>query len=487
MGRLAHALPVLVLVAIGVFMIAPIDDPDFWWLLRGGAYIVETGTFPSTDPFSGTAAGEPWLNHAWGFELLLYAIYRVAGLEGIVLMQAAFATLAFGALYRLLRLEGVSRAWALGGITLGALATHGFWTPRPQLVTYLLLVVFWALLREYRDGRRDRLVWLVPLMVLWVNLHGGFMVGPTLLALVLAGEVVDRAVRARADALDTRRMRRLAGVGAACVAATFVNPFYHRAVLFPFEVLAERLPQAFIIEWASPPFQFGQVVLVEGLVMLTLVLLLRTPRPARASDLIVLVAFFHFALQAVRNIPLLVVILVPILARAMAEAGAEEIALLRPLRELWQRRLAVGVAAAALPVVVLAGYPLSSLDEFLPRFGVASGFPAGAVEYLKRERRSGTLFNDYGWGGYLIWHLYPDYRVSIDGRVAVYGPRRFAEHVEVSDVRPRWRETLDRLGTRLVLIRARSPLAIVLKASPGWTVLYEDRLAVVFAKREAAS
>lgn len=484
--RLAPVLTGVVLAAVGVFMIAPIDDFDLWWLLRGGAHMVETRSFPTTDPFSATAAGEPWLNHAWGFELGLYAVYRLAGFDGLIVMQAVFAALAFSVLYWLLRREGVGQGWALGAVGLGALATRGFWTPRPQLVTYLLLAVFWAILREYRDRRADRLGWLVPLMVVWVNLHGGFMVGPTLLGLAVVGEVMDRAFRGEGTALDPRRITRLALVGVACVLATLVNPFHYHAVLFPFQVLAERLPQAFIIEWASPPFQFGQVVLVEGLVLLTLVLLLRTPRLCRASDLVVLVAFFHFALQAVRNIPLLVVILIPILARAMAEAGAGSAVGLTPLRGFLRQRLAVGVAAAALPVVVLGSYPLRSLQDFLPRFGMAAIFPAGAVEYLRRARPAGPLFNDYGWGGYLVWHLYPDYRVSIDGRVAVYGPRRFADHLEVSEVRPRWRETLDRLGARLVLIRARSPLAIVLKASPDWQLLYEDRLAAVFGKREAA-
>jgi hypothetical protein len=123
---------------------------------------------------------------------------------------------------------------------------------------------------------------------------------------------------------------------------------------------------------------------------------------------------------------------------------------------------------------------------FWPRVGIADGFPAAAVDYLKRTRPPGPLFNDYGWGGYLVWRLYPDYRVGIDGRAAVYGPRRFAEYAEVADLRPRWRETLDGSAARLALIKAGSPLAIALRAAPDWQVLYEDRLAVILAKRGAS-
>jgi len=255
-------------------------------------------------------------------------------------------------------------------------------------------------------------------------------------------------------------------------------------VLFPLHVLSDRLAQAFIIEWASPSFQYGQIRLVEGLVLLTALLLFWAPRRPRATDIIVLVAFLHFGLQAIRNIPPLVVILVPILTRALADVVAERGPAWLALTGWSRRRAVAGLLAVAVPFAVWWNYPPRGIPDFAPRGGVLEIFPAGAVEFLKRTRPPGPLFNDYGWGGYLIWRLYPDYRVGIDGRVAVYGPRRFAEHIVLAEVRPGWRQILDRLGPRLTLLEARSPLAIVLKASPDWQVLYEDRLAVVLGRRE---
>jgi hypothetical protein len=147
--------------------------------------MVETRSFPTTDPFSGPAFG-PWVNHAWGFELVLYGVYRLAGTTGLVVLQALAAVATFAVLYALLRREGVGRAPALLAITAGALATRGFWAPRPQLVTYLALAAFWAILRT-TDGRADRVLWLPILTPAWANLHGGYMVGPALIALALAG------------------------------------------------------------------------------------------------------------------------------------------------------------------------------------------------------------------------------------------------------------------------------------------------------------
>jgi hypothetical protein len=470
-----------VLAAIGLLMLYPIDDLDVWWLLAGGRYMVETRSFPTTDPFSGPAQGAEWLNHAWGFELLLYGVWQLAGPTGLVLLQALAAVATFAVLYLIARQEAVGHGWALVVVAAGGLATRGFWAPRPQLATYLLLAVFWAILRAYQHGRADRLVWLPLLTAVWANLHGGFMVGPALIGLVLAGAAVDRALGAE-GALSGPRLGRLAAAGGLSLVAMLATPFHYRAVVFPLHVLSDRLAQAFIVEWRSPAFHYGQIRLVEGLVLLTLLALFLVARRPRAADVAVLAAFLHFGLQSVRNLPLLVVVLVPVLARALADVARERGPALVSLTGWSPRRVAAGALAVGLAAVVWWNYPARGVPNFWPRVGVADIYPAGAVDFLQRVRPPGPLFNDYGWGGYLIWRLYPDYRVSIDGRAAVHGPRRFADHIEVVEVRPRWRQTLERSGARLVVTSARSALAIVLRASPEWAVLHEDRIAVIFGK-----
>ncbi len=484
-GRVGSALTAAVLAAIGCLMVYPIDDLDVWWLLRSGAYMVETRSFPTTDPFSWPAFGAEWINHAWAFQLLLYGVYRLGGTTALILLQALFAVATFAMLYRLLRAEGLPRSWALAAIATGGLASYGFWAPRPQIVTYLCLATVWGILRGYRDGRADHLVWLPLIAMVWANFHGGFMVGPGLMALVLVGELVDRQLRGAPPGAARPRLGRLAGITVAALLATLLTPFHYRAVLFPFQVLSDRFAQAFIIEWASPGFQHGQIRIVEALVLLTLAVLVLAPRRPRTSDVIVLVAFVHFGFQAVRNIPLLLVIVLPILARALHEVVTESGPVLAARSGLSGRRVAIAGTVVALAVGGWWMYPARGVWSAVPRLGVSAAFPVGAVDFLEQARPPGPLFNDYGWGGYLIWRLYPDYRVSIDGRAAVHGPRRFAEHIEVADVHPRWRQTLDGSGARLALIPTKSSLAIVLRAAPDWQVLYEDRIAVVFGKRES--
>ena len=122
--------------------------------------------------------------------------------------------------------------------------------------------------------------------------------------------------------------------------------------------------------------------------------------------------------------------------------------------------------------------PAQVWSAFRPTFGVAESLPTGAAEFLRREGRRGTLWNEYVWGGFLIWHLYPELRVSIDGRMAVYGPARFSEHLAVSELTPGWQEVLDRLDPTAAVVRSGASLVSALRAA-GWAVRYEDGVATV--------
>jgi len=478
-STLARALPAAFLAAVGVTALRPIDDPDFWWLLRGGQYMVETRALVSTDPFSATAHGAEWLNHAWGFELLIYGLYALAGMTGVILLQGLVAAAGFGVLYGLLRQEGLGRGWAIGLLSLGVLATHGFWSPRPQLVTYLVLAVFVKVLADYQAGRANRLGWLPILTAVWANLHAGFLAGPGLVALCAAGQFLGWALgddTGRAGGLA--RARTLAIWFAASLVASLANPFHYKALLFPFHVMGDRLSQAWIIEWLSPRFGHPQVLVLELFLGLMLLLALGTARSVPWRDLAVLVPLVHLALQATRNTPLLVIVATPILGRAVASCAGMHWGRLPGLGRHAVVVGALGLVLSACGLVAGSRQPARVWNAFRPAFGVADTFPAGAVDFLRREGRRGTLWNEYGWGGYLIWHLYPELRVSIDGRMAVYGPERFREHLTVAQLGPGWQEVLARLEADTAIVRSGSPLVAALRAS-GWVVRFEDQVATV--------
>jgi hypothetical protein len=469
-------------------MVKPIEDPDLWWLLRAGQHMVETRTLLRTDPFSYTAAGAHWLNHAWGFELLLYAVYAAAGTTGLILAQAISTVGICGVLYRALRREGTPTWAALGLLMIGTVATYGFWRARPQLVTYLGLAVFWSVLRDFRAGRvgRRSLRWLPLLTVAWVNLHGGFLIGLVLVGLALVGEAVDTAFAGGESRPGLAHRTRALGLTLVLsTLAAFLNPFHYETIVFPWQVISERLSQDFITEWASLPFQDPQVALLEGLVALFVVLSLLTPRRVPLSDLGVVVLFVYLGLNAGRNAPLLVIVLLPVLGRALAEwlaTGPRH--LVGRAGGRWWILIAAGLLVAALGAW-RSGLPRVVAERLRPGLGVGTNFPAGAVAYLKAHRLPPRLLNEYVWGGYLIWHLYPDYRVSIDGRAAIYGPGRLGEHITVVDLHPNWPRVLEHLAPDVALVRSGSPLVTVLRASGGWQTRYEDAVATLLERRRS--
>ena len=307
---------------------------------------------------------------------------------------------------------------------LGALATWGFWSPRPQVLTYLLLAMFVRDPRRLPGRAADRLCWL-PVLTARVGelprrVHGG--PGAHRPVRGRRARRAGRSARHRAGRRP-RRARALALWSAASVVASLANPFHYKAVLFPFQVMRDRFPgrrsssgrrrasstarsgwSRLVLAHAGPPG--------------------RVPAPAPChADAVVLAAFFHFGLQAIRNVPLLVVVSSPILARAVASsepaptgsraAGSRPPARWPPGLTVWPSRRPPGGGLAP------AGPGHRRLS------GRRSAWPTSSRRRRRLSCRGGPpgpLFNDYGWGGYLIWQLYPELRVGIDGRMAVYGP-----------------------------------------------------------------
>jgi hypothetical protein len=474
----------VVLGLAGLVQIAPVGDNDVWWLLKAGEHMVTTRTFPTTDPYSWTAQGAPWLNHTWGFELLLYTAFAAGGVSGLIALQAVFAVATFGVMAWTLGRDRVPLPWALGLLGLAALATRGFWAPRPQIVTYLGLAVLWAIVWEYREGRADRLGWIPVLTVVWVNLHGGFLVGLAVLGLATVGQIVDGLFDRGEGVPPLPRAGRMAAVWGLALGAALLNPFHVRALAFPLEVSADRAAKDFIVEWSSPAFQHMELRMFESLLLLLLAGWAVVGRRARLADVALVVASVYLALDATRNIPLFFILLTPLAGRLLTDLGRMARRWARELGGLGQPRV---WATAALAALVAAAWvrplPGQLAPTLIPRAGIASVFPTGAVEFLRKNPLPGPLFNDYGWGGYLIFHLYPQYRVFMDGRIAVFSREVREDFVSINNAQAGWQEALDRRRIGLVLIRNGTALASLLREARDWEVAYQDQQAIVFRRR----
>jgi hypothetical protein len=468
-------------LVIGLFTLAARDlsDSDFWWHLRTGQLILETRAVPHVDPFSYTRAGHPWIAHEWLSELMFFLVFRVAGKGALITIFALIITAAFLLAYR----RSKCNAYVAGVVTLcGALASVPSWGVRPQMFSLLLTSLFLILLDSSAQQPR-RLLWLPPLMLLWVNLHGGFPIGIVLIAVYLLGCAWE-SVGHRPPHLGTR-IRQLTAALLACLAVIAINPNGLRLYLYPFQTLRLRALQH-ISEWRSPDAHHVAFVLFFALLVATFLAVTFSKCKIRVHELLLLIGAGVAGLHTIRHIPIFALIAIPILSRHADNLLANR---------SWSRAFFVAhdnssfVLRALNAVTLLFILSFAGLCVYHTLRQVedneVKNFPSGAVSFLATRHVPTPLFNHYDWGGYLIWRLYPEYRVWVDGRTDLYGDAFLEEFLRIYWAQKGWQRQLDNQGIRTVIVPSNSPLAHALSATPEWQTIYQDWQAVICVRRLA--
>jgi len=456
--------------ALFVLATREISDPDFWWHLRTGQYIVETRAIPHTDPFSLTRAGHPWITHEWLAEVFLYTLYTLGSFPLLILTFAALITLTFALVYARMPGKPYVAAFAL---LVAALSTAPTWGVRPQMLTLLLASLFLYLL-----DRQQRLWLLPPLMVLWVNLHSGYALGLVIVAVYLFAAIIE-SVTSR---FTLHALRPLALTFVFCCLAVLFNPNGATMYVYPLETLTSRTMQAYIQEWFSPDFHLVEFQPFAWLLIGTLAAMALGGKRVSLTQTILLAGSGYAALRSARNIPIFALIAAPILAEQVWHLIAARVTVASP-------RATRGVILLnwlILAIVIIAGgVRVVAVVNNQPAVERAR-LPVAAVDFLCARGAQGALYNTYGWGGYLIWRLYPQVRVFIDGRADVYGDT-FIEEMYLKAYRggADWRAPLEQYDVRLVLVEPNAPIVTHLARDAQWQRLYEDHQAIVFERKSS--
>jgi hypothetical protein len=466
-------------VALGLFAMAArnVTDPDVWWHLRTGQLITQTRAFLHTDPFSFTRHGEPWVNHEWLSDVLLYGLYRAVGWGGLIVVFGAITSLTLMLVF--VRCPGKPYFAALA-LTLGAYAAAPGWGVRPHTISLLLASIFLLVLD--RSEENTRLIWwTVPLTLLWVNLHAEFALGIALLALFFLGESVEAILGAANRSQSRARLRYLGMALAACIAVIPLNPNGLRMYTYPIETLRSSAMQKYIAEWASPNFHEARYVPFAIMLLGILFLLSVSSRRVRPRDLLVLLVVTAGALRSVRHISVFVLVGVPILSALAQSWWHENVRRAQAVSTRSISRLVVnGLVLAAF--LVFAVVRIETVVVHQPQSERAN-FPAGTVEFLNSQRQPGPIFNHYNFGGYFIWKLYPEYAVFIDGRADLYGDEflhNFAKTYYVSD--QNWEAPIRDWKIRTVVLPPDAPVVAALKLTHAWDEAYRDSQAVVLTR-----
>jgi hypothetical protein len=470
-------------------------DTDTWWQLRTGESIVQNGTIPKVDSYSYTRAGEEWRypSAAWLSEIQLYSIYSLLGPGGLNIWTAALVTLAFAFIYMTLSGGLFLRAFTL---ILAAATAAIYWAARPYMLSFVLAAAFLWILEDYRAGRRNRLVLLPILMILWANSHPGFAVGFILLAIY----VIDRVLRWLSERWrpgrglsigrsDLRRawrgwMKPLVLCGLGMLAAVAINPSGAALLRYPFETISIGVLRDFIQEWQSPDFHQLAVQPFAWLLLITLAVLALSRKRVAASDLMLVAGFAYLAFLAGRNIALFALVAPMVLTRHATPLLGEARRKLRLLKNpmttpfKWQRTLNFVIFLALLVAVLAKAATVLPADA--NGRALEKSMPLGAVMYLQRERPRANLFNSYNWGGFLIWKL-QSYPVFVDGRTDLYGDKFLTEWLSIVNAGEGWQTKLDFWNVHLVLIEPSWALAKVLPGA-GWHLLYQDNISVLYGR-----
>lgn len=480
----------IVFVVIFVTALQPITDPDFWWHLKTGQYIVQNHSIPHADIFSATRLGSEWVAHEWLSEVFMYGVFRVAGFAGLIVVFGFLVAASFWVVYIRFRARAGHPLIAALALLLGAAATTLVWGVRPQIFTLLFASIFLYTLDNYYFGKFEKAIWwLVPLMVLWVNLHAGWALGLALIALTLLGLLVD--VLFGTELRDTFRKRApaLLGVLVACGAAICVNPNGIRMYSYPLETLTSRAMMQFIEEWKSPDFHLPHFQAVLILLLATFFLLAVSNKRERPGRLLMLLATSFAMLRSGRNIPFFSLVATPLFAEHLWEwvKGQPWATRLIASNETGPAKRSMSRIAINSLIVVIAlsfcGLAARRAATKQPSIEEQE-FPKAAVNYMKQQRLPQPIFNEYAWGGYLIWQLYPDYQVHIDGRADVFGDKLVAEFIQVNDGKPCWLELLQQYGTQTVLVKRDSAIASLLSDDSHWQKVFEDNQAVILVLKE---
>ena len=514
----------------------PCTANDLFWQLRVGQEIRLTHHLPHADVYSWTRPGQTCVMHEWLAFVLFSKVYDMAGgFAGVWLLQAALVVLTFALLYKFILRETEYAPFSAFLITMAAgLASSPFFQPRPHLFTYLFLTLEMGLLvSARRQPELRKLLWLlVPLTAVWANLHAGALLGLIVQVLFVIGQYAgvylrrddETAISANPGIFNIRNhaLHHSSLIAFACALATLFNPYGAQIYHNLFATLSNGTAMNAVTEWFSPDFHEASGKLFELLAALVLTGFACTRLRRDAGSLLVTLLLLHAALTAFRNVPLFalagVLLAAPHIQSALMRllpdpqhretslfGKAPDARLVPVLLALFALLTWARLERGAMPGSAVGNRPIPS-KSFGRLEGAVAGrsadeasagrlvspypgrletlarnsfqwdaFPERACRFLEAAHLPADtrLFNDYNYGGYLIWRL-PQYRVFVDGRADIYFGAVLDDCVKIHVMKPDWKQILARYNPDVALVAASSPEAHLLRSAPEWKLLYAE-------------
>lgn len=476
--------PLLLGLAVFVFLNNPtglplLSDPDTHWHITVGNWILTHGSVPMADSYSYTFTGQPWIAKEWLSQVLLALAFKLGGWGGVTALAAAVIGFTFALLPRLL-MRDLRPLPAMLFAATAIIMTAPHFLARPHVLAFPLVLLWVAGLVRAVEQRRapnfGEWPWLLLVMLLWANMHGGFTLG-----LMLAGALALDALVGARDASERRALFiGWAKFGIAALLAACVTPYGPESILVTSRIFSLGDTLGTIAEWRAPDFQ--KQPLQELVLLVALYLALSRGLKLPLIRLLIVLGLVHLFLRYARNAELLAMlaplVIAPLLARQFPKVGAESQptgsfkALARPAGSA---TLAVSLGLAGLLAGVLIG-----LGRIAPP---PDNAPSAAIAFARDAGLTGRVFNHYGYGGYLISAGIPTF---IDGRGELYGGdfiKRYVQTVSLGGEEP-FDAVLDRYAIDWTLLPKDQAANQILARLPGWRRAYSDEAATIFVREK---
>jgi hypothetical protein len=459
-------------------------DADVGWHIRTGEYILDHHSVPHQDLYSFSKPGAPWYAWEWGVDLIDGALHRASGLKGVVLLAGVMIALYATTLVRRMVWRNVHLFVALvvALLAVGGASIH--FLARPHIFTLLLLSGSVWMVESDRRNPSPRIWWLVPLTVVWTNLHGGFLALIALLGLTAVGVAIEAL-------LGMERFHgayRYAALTAACALASLVNPYGIQLHIHVVQYLRSDWIRSVIQEFQAPNFRNENLLQYEALLLVGLVVAGSLFRRKQIAEGLWILFFAHMSLSSVRHVPIFVTVAAPVIAQEIASwwtsfsAEASRHSLLGILNQMAADSMHGFRRSSIWPVAVVVTLVLMGSPIPWPKDFPEIGFPVKMVHDHQKELLESRVLTTDQWGDYLIY-TNPRIKVFVDGRSDFYGQEIGDQYLHMFAGNWDWKKLMDKYQFNLVLLPVESPLVQLLKITSGWRVEQDNGKEILLVHR----
>lgn len=460
-------------------------DPDMWWHLKTGQWILLQG-IPFADPFSFTFLGQPWITHEWLSEVLMWNAFLLGKLPGLIGVFAVMGGMTFGLVYE--RCEGKPFLAAL--VTILACSASAFlWGPRPQMFNALFFALLLLILEKVRARRaNEKLLYVLPpFFLIWANLHSAFLLGIVVMLIYAGGDWLQRAGGGGAhDIFEIGVLKRFAVVIILCAVFSMINPSGYKLLAYPFETLGSTPMQTRIMEWQSPNFHLPEqwpFLILIGLLFLGM---LAAKPPLTISEGLLVLGSLGASLFSLRHIPFFAILAAPIITRNLIGCKpASRIFESAFFKKNFEIRIFFKWILIAGMVVFATSFTTRVVREKVAQYSLSiiEDYPVQAVNFMKKSGLNQKRgLNLYAWGGYLIWNGVP---VFVDGRADLYGDTFLSDYLAFDDAEPHVEELLEKYKVDYVLFPVWHRLVYDLTRNSRWKTVYSDETAIVLSRESS--